>query len=325
MKDIDQQLAEDGHLDEEQAAFLEAVRTNKVVSVYYELHLLLYLGILLFTSGVGYFAYMNMGDIGHWVTMSLIAVGIVLGSLFIAKHARPYSNGQVQVDQVYFDYALLLVALLVITLFTYVQVYFDLVELLINWTSFLTAALLFVMAYRYDHRGLLSMGITALAAAVGISITTVDWATGDWVASRELYVTNMLLGAALTVLGQWSHWKGVKAHFRAVYQNFGLLLFYIGGITAIFDSEYPFVFAFLVLAASGVLSWYTWKKKAFLFFLYSNIACYIALSYFIVELLAETDAALLLVYYFPASCLLYIILMITNRKHFSHDTAADSV
>ena len=316
MKNINEQLRQNENISEEQFVFLEAIRTEKIVSVYYELRLILYLGIMLFTGGIGYFAYQNMGDIGHLIMMALIAIACVFGGYFIQRTTKPYSNIRVDVELVYFDFLLTLEAILIITLFTYVQVYFDLVELLINWTSFLSAAILFFMAYRYDNRALLSMGITAFAAAVGVSISTIDWATGDWFASRDLYVTNMLLGAGLAVLGHFSFVKDVKKHFKFTYQNFGLLLYFIGGITAIFDSEHSMLFALLVILSASALAYYSWKQKAFLFFLYSNIAGYIALTYILFEALIG-GSTILMIYYFPVSCIGYILFMVMNRKHFA--------
>ena len=74
------------------------------------------------------------------------------------------------------------------------------------------------------------MGIAALAAAVGITITPVDWAKGDWQITSDLYLTSMLLGALLLVVENVTYQKGIKKHFRFTYQNFGLLLFYAGGV-----------------------------------------------------------------------------------------------
>ncbi len=320
MDNIYKHLFHRNSIDEKQYLFLEAIRTNKIVSLYYELRLILYLGIMLFTAGVGYFAYQNMGSIGHLISMVLIGVSIFIGFYFIGKYAKPYSNSEVTIHQLYFDYILILVSLLIISEFVYIQVYFDLVELLVNWTSFLSAAILLFMAYWYDNRALLSMGIAALAAAVGISISPVDWVKGEWSATTGLYVTNIVLGLSLTIAGQISEYSGIKKHFRFTYQNFGLLLFYIGCIAAIFDSNHPFLYAVLLLVPAGALSFYLWQKKEFLFFLYSNIAAYIAITYLLYQILNSSDIAIqLFTYYFPVSCIGYISFLITKKSHFAHD------
>lgn len=321
MENVNNELFKRNLISDQQHHFLEAIRTHQIISIYAELRLVLYMGILMFTSGVGYFAWQNMGRIGHLLSMFSIAVAIGVGFYFIGKWAKPYSNTQVTIPLGYFDYLLILVSLLIISLFAYVQVYFDLVELLINWTSFISAAILLTMAYRYDNRALLAMGITALAAAVGIVITPVDWTKGAWQVTSELYFTSMLLGILLLVVEQFTYQKGIKKHFRFTFQNFGLLLFYMGGVGSIFNANPPWMYATLVLAVAGILSYYTWKKKEFLFFLYSNLAAYIAFTYLFFRLidLIMGNNFIILLYYFPASCLGYVIFLITKKSHFSHD------
>lgn len=320
MENIHKQLFQRNLINEKQHDLLEGIYSNKIISLYYELRLMLYLGIMLFTGGVGYFAYQNMGEIGHLLSMFLISMSIFAGFYFIQKFAKPYSNAKVTVNQVYFDYILILVSLLIISLFAYIQVYFGLIELLIHWTSFISAGILFAMAYRYDNKALLSMGITALAAAIGISISPVDWVKGEWFASINLYITSILLGAFLVTIGQVSEITGIKKHFRFTYQNFGLLLYYAGCIAAIFDSSHEWLYALLMLISGLSVSYLAWNRKDFLFFLYSNIATYIAFTYLLYEVLKNSDDALvLLVYYFPASGIAYVIFLVRHKSYFNHE------
>ena len=320
MENINKELFQRNLISDKQHRFLEAIRTNEIVSVYYELRLILYLGIMLFTGGVGYFAWQNMGEIGHLLAMFLIGAAIVAGFYFIRKFAKPYSNLSVNVSLVYFDYLLILVSLLIISLFAYIQVYFGLAELLINWSSFISAAILLYMAYRYDNKALLSMGITAVAAAVGISITPVDWTKGEWSVTSDLYVTSILLGVTLLAIAQVTYKKGIKKHFQFTYQNFGLLLFYIGCIAAIFNRNSELFHAVLALISAGILTYYTWEKKEFLFFLYSNIAGYIAITFLLFRMISSIDSDYtILIYYFPFTCIAYIVFLIQKKSHFAHE------
>ncbi|HEX5002538.1 MAG TPA: hypothetical protein VFW78_08570 [Bacteroidia bacterium] len=319
MGNINKALFDRNAISESQFNFLESIRTEKLISVYYELRFLLYTGILLFTGGVSYLAYEHFGNIAHVCAMVAIAAGIVIGFRFIGKFAKPYSNRQVTVDQPYFDYILLLVALLIISLFVYFQVYFDLVTLLVRWTSLVSAAILFTMAYRYDNRALLSMGITAFAATVGISLTPVDWVQGDWNRSVDLNLVCIILGLVFLLAGHLSATKFIKPHFRFTYVNFGLLLFYFGSLSGMFDSGFQEVYELILLISAALISFQTWRLKEFLFFLYSNIAGYIAITYFVYDFLDSTDAAIALIYYFPLSCIAYIMFLMKKRKHFANE------
>lgn len=320
MNNTNKELYQCNLINDEQFQLLEAIRTEKIVSVYYELRLMLYLGIMLFTGGVGYFAYQNIGYMGHLMAMAGIGVAIIVGFYFIRKFAKSYSNGEVTVTLVYFDYILILVSLLIIALFAYVQVYFDLVELLLNWTSFISAAIFLFMAYQYDNRALLAMAITAFAAAVGLSISPVNWAKGTWQLSSNLYTTSIMLGAILAIIGQVSQYKNLKKHFRFTYQNFGLLLYFIGCISAMFDSDYELPYAFLTLVSAGILTWYTWVHKEFLFFIYSNIVVYIAFTFLAFKAVNQLGGDyVVFIYYFPFTCIAYLLLLFTRKSHFAHE------
>ena len=320
MNNIYKALFQKELINDKQFELLDAIHSNKLVSLYYELRLLLYLGIMLFTSGIGYFAYQNIGDIGHIISMVLIGIAIFIGFYFIKKFAKPYSNLQVTVTKPFFDYLLLLVSLLIISLFAYIQVYFDLIELLINWSSFISTAILLFMAYRYDNKALLAMGITTLAASIGLSITPIDWVKGDWLITKNLYITGILFGCMLIFFGKVAQTKNIKSHFKFTYQNFGLLLYYISCISALIDSDNRFFYALLILISAGAASYYTWKTKEFLFFLYANISFYIAFTYLVFTILDKIKVyELFFVYYFPVTCITYIILLITKKSHFSND------
>jgi len=319
MENINKTLFDRKAISESQFNFLESIRTQELISVYYELRLILYTGILLFSGGVSYLAYEHFGGVAHVCAMVAIAAGIVFGYRFISKFAKPYSNRQVTVDQPYFDYLLLLVALLILSLLAYIQVYFDLVTLLLRWTSLISAVILLTMAYRYDNRALLSMGITAFAATVGISLTPVNWAQGNWNASVDLNLVCIILGTVFLMAGYLSAAKFIKPHFRFTYVNFGLLLFYFGCISGMFDSDFQFLYAGILLVSASLISLQTWRAKEFLFFLYSNIAGYIAITYFVYDFLDSTDAAIALIYYFPLSCIAYIMFLMKKKGHFANE------
>lgn len=312
-------LQEQKLIDDSQFEFLNAVDTNKIISVFYELRIMLYLGIMLLSTGVGYFAYQNMGKIGHIVSMLALLVAVVFCFLYILKNTSPYSNDEVKVSNPYYDYILILAALLIIGLFSYIQVYFNLVQLLLKWSTFISAVILFFMAYRFDNRGLLSMGITAFSATFGVVISPVNWTQGEWLPTLSLYNTGIILGIAFVLLGQISGIKKIKGHFQFTYQNTGLLIFFIAGLAAVFDSNYAGWYALFLMLVSLAVSFYCWKYKEFLFFLYSSISAYIAFTYLLIKLVEMSDAWVLLFYYFPVSCILYIMFLYNKKNHFSNE------
>ena len=319
MSKIHRILFEKKLLTEAQFQLLDAIDSDRIISLYSELRLLLYLGIILFTGGVGYFVYENLGNIGHYLIMGVMVIATYMCFSFIVKLAKPYMHDKVEVENIYFDYVLLLGSLLVAGLLTYLQVYFNLVEYLLNYSSFITAILFLTIAYRYDNKGVLAMGITVLAAAVGLSISPVDWAKGDLVAIDRLYVVSIILGALLAGAGHFSEQLMIKKHFSFTYWNFGLLLYYLGCLTGIFNSDYQVAYAILTLVTAASLTRAMWQQKEFLLFIYSSLASYISISYIIFNIMESIDGFILLIYYIPFSLIAYIVLLIKKKSHFSND------
>ena len=296
---------------------MDSIESGKVISLFYELRLLLYLGILLFTGGVGYIVYQNMSDIGHIAMMLLLLVLIGIGFFFINKKAKPYSNEEISVDAIYFDYGIVLLALLIISLFTYVQVYFDLVERLLRWTSLLSGIMFFWMAYRYDNKMLLAMAITAFAAALGLTVSPVNWAQGEFVEDMDLYVLSLIFGGALMSVAHLLDVRNIKRHFSFTYQNFGLLLVYFGALAIMFDNyQFGVWMALILIPVVSIAAAFCWKKRYFLFFLYSSICGFIALTFLMFQAEVSWEAML---FYFPITCIGGVILLIKNRKHFADD------
>ena len=70
-------LRDNGLISGDQFERIEAIDSGKVISLFYELRIMLYLGVMLFSTGVGFLIYKNIGAIGHIMviaSMSLLCV-----------------------------------------------------------------------------------------------------------------------------------------------------------------------------------------------------------------------------------------------------------
>ena len=79
-RDTPRELLDKGFINEDQFTKIDVITSGKVVSVFYELRSLLYLGVMLFTTGVGILIYQNIGDLGH--LLSIIALIILTTGCF---------------------------------------------------------------------------------------------------------------------------------------------------------------------------------------------------------------------------------------------------
>ena len=211
-----------------------------------------------------------MSDLGHLLVMLLLLLSIGLETYYVFKKSLPYSNGVQEVGHIYFDYVLILNALLIISLFTYVQVYFDLLPMLLSYTTYITTALFLYMAYRYDSKALLSMGIAAFVSAFGLTITPINWSQSLWLPQSELFLTSVILGLFLFGAGLASIKLDVKKHFSFTYSNFGVLLYYFGLMFFLFGNDYEILAACVMCVTAALAAYYFCIQKEFVLFLYSG-------------------------------------------------------
>src|SRR4051812_36303042 len=109
------ELFDKGLIDEDQYRKIDVITSGKVVSVFYELRSLLYLGVMLFSAGTGILIYENIGDIGHVVAIVALALLTAACFLYAFRNALPYSSATVKPSTPYFYYIVLLGSLLFIS------------------------------------------------------------------------------------------------------------------------------------------------------------------------------------------------------------------
>ncbi len=315
MKSTHQKLHEDGILTKNQFDYLEKIDAHQIVSVYFELRSLLYIGVLLLTTGIGLIIYMNMGQIAH---LALISVMIILEGFvfwYIHKHALPYANIEQKSPTPYFDYALLFGALLVISIFSYILIQYDLLESFIEWSSLISAIIFFFLAFRYDHRGVLALGITAFSAFWGLSVSPVEWTQFDFIDMGALHHTGIGIGLLLFLTGTALKFKNIKTHFAFTFQNFGLILFFISITSALFEGYNWGFYAWGSVLISLLVTIASWKKQEYLFFVYSAIAGYIAFTRLLVEIADDAPFQLWFLYIMVSmGGLVFMVERIISRK-----------
>ncbi|NQY67243.1 MAG: hypothetical protein HRT72_05920 [Flavobacteriales bacterium] len=294
---------------------LDDVHQNRIVSIYYELRFFLYVGALMFASGIGYFAYTNIGEMMHIIAITLIALITGISSYYVKIKATTFSWLEIEVNDPYFSYILLLGALLFASLLTYLQVYLEVGNQFGSFSSMLASVVFFYLAYRYDSRSVLSLAIAAFIASVGLSINFVDWVKGDWEQSPFMYDIGMGMGLVLYVAGYLSKEKRMKEHFAFTYMNYGALLIFVSGLSNTFDSDYGVFDALITLVTAAYIGYRSWVEKEYTFFLYASVVGYILFTFLFFKLTGD-GAWVLWIYYLPISSFAIVWLLIKKRHHF---------
>jgi len=310
------ELFEKNLINEDQFKRIEQIVSGIVVSVFYELKTLLYLGVMLFTTGAGILVYQNIGELGHLFSILILTLIMIAGFIYAIKRGADYSNHKVKSPSAYFDYILLLACLLFVTIQGYIQFQFESFTESLEWNTLLTSILFFYVAYRYDHLGVLSLAITAFASFWGLRVSTQKWYSGDFFEHSDLHITAIVFALTIASIVFYIDKKDIKRHFTFTYFNFCLLLYFIGALTGIFtDDDYDLVFILLIYAGSAFAWFQSQTNKSYLFLLYAFVAAYIATTYLLGQYVFENEPSLWY-FYFIISCGGVIFLIMRYKKLF---------
>lgn len=304
-------------ITEDQFKKIEPILSGKLVSLFYELRILLYLGVMLFTSGVGILIYQNIGQLGHVLSIISLCVVMLVCFWYVMVKRLPYANIKVQAPTPYFDYILLLACLLFIAIQGYLQYQYGILNNNLALSTLISALFFFVIAYRFDHIGVLSLAITALASFWSISLSPQKWYSGNFFSdSSHLYVTAIIFSSIVAALAILLDRRSIKTHFTFTYINFCSLIFLSGAITGMFLSEHDRYYLLLLYVGCGLSIIFANWKRSFLFLLYAFLFGYIGTTYFLGVTIFSREPYWWF-YYSILSCGGFVFFIIKYKNYFA--------
>ena len=217
-----------------------------IFSIHNELRFLLYLAVLLFTSGVGIIIYKNIDSIGHIAILGFLFVLTGFGFYFCFKKAKGFYRDAVFFDSSFYDYIVLLCTILSCIFIGYLQFQYQVFGY--GLSSLVCSLIGFFCGYYFDNKSALSIAITGLATFIGITVTPKALIENEIYSDPSLTYYGLALGVLLIVWGEYSNKISLKKHFRLVFLTFAQHLIGICCIAGLLD-DYWFVFA-MFLAAS---------------------------------------------------------------------------
>jgi hypothetical protein len=300
--------------DEDQIR-LKNAELNRPFSVHWELKTMLYLGVILLNVGLGYLIYQNIDTIGHVVIIALISLLCCGCFFYAARTTLPFSFGDNKSPTLYFDYAVLLGCLTFLIVEGYLQFQYNVFGTRYGLASFIPMLLFFPVAYYFDNRGTLSLGIIALGSWLGWTITPMDMLNQNDFSDHSLVYTGMALGVFLCLMGLLSEIKDIKKHFAFTYFNFGIHLFFMCVLTALFNFNNNILFIPLIILGLIFSIWYARRTESFYVFLVAVIYGYIALTYLIINVLkSNSESFNIAMLYFIITCPLIMGLLFNYKK-----------
>jgi hypothetical protein len=311
------QLFQDGVISAEQLAAIDAHEQNKPMSVFWELRTILYLGVLLLTSGLGILIYLNIDTIGHQAILALILLSCAACFYYGYKNKKPYTNEEVKYESPFFDYIILLGSILFGIFVAYFQYQYSVFGTHYGLATLFPTAVFFFCAYFFDHKGILSLGISGLAAWAGFSMAPLQLLEGYDFSSFSVIATAIVLGAIIAVFAYYSEIKNIKKHFTFSYNNFAINMLSVASLAALFEFDLKFLSFLLLVGICIYYIRYAIKHQSFLFLLLSVIYGYIGVSYVFFTTISSFNSDLAILtgfFYVTASCVGIVFFFIFYKR-----------
>jgi hypothetical protein len=276
-------LVQRGVLPEEKAAPLRAVARGQLVSLYAELRLIFYLGVLLATGGVGVLVarnYEHIGPVAVAVALGVIAAGALL---WVARTAPRFSWDETPSPSIAFDYILVLGLLVAAADLGFIEMQFTPLGAQWPFHLLIVSAVMVGFAVRYDSRTVFSLGLSTFAAWRGVSAAIFERFL--WRASEDVVRWNAIVcGMLFVLLGLLLIKSRRKPHFEPVAAHLGWLLvlgaFALGGFERTTEGN---LYTALLAAAGFGLAWYAFRQHRFALFAFGVLGVYIAASQLVVR------------------------------------------
>jgi hypothetical protein len=323
--DIYKKLNSEGYLSDDSYNNVSQKHFTQLFSVHWELKILLYLGVMLLSGGLGILIYKNIDTIGHQAVLAFIALTGIGCFIYCFKKKLPFSWDKVKASNTGFDYILLLGSICMVTFVGYLQYQYQVFGLNYGMATFIPMLALFFIAYYFDHLGILSMAIASLALWMGVSITPKTLLAHGTFNSKQIIFTYVAFGLILLVFAYLTQRFNIKKHFKFSYQHYGVHITFIALLAGYFE-YYDAAISLLWLLPFFGLAVYiyidAYRDRSFYFILLTILYSYFALACLITRVLynlIKYDAIYLLLMCFIASAIGLIFLLININKNLKQD------
>ena len=296
-----------GVLSAEQHALLADLARGVPTSLFLELNILLYAGVLAFVGGLGWTVTTCSQQLGDVVVLVLLSALVIASLWYCFSRAPAWSPAETSSPSLIFDYVLYLGCLSWSVEVAYVEARFQLLSG--QWDVYLlvSAVLFFALAYRFDNRLVLSLALSTLAGWFGLTISR-------WPANQdEVYRQSAVLySLAVAAVGTALERRGWKAHFFGAYLNIAANVLFWTLLSGVFQDEGNVLwFVALLAACAASLAWGL-RKRQFAFVAYAAVYGYAGVSSVVIRDL--NDFELLLSYFFFTGIAMLVALVRIVRR-----------
>jgi hypothetical protein len=302
-----EQWKEQGKISAEQHAHLAGLARGEPLSLFLELNVLLYAGVLAFVGGLGWTVSTWSQQLGDVLVLTVLSTLLAASFWYCFSRAPAWSPAETPAPSPLFDYVLYLGSLVWSLELGYIENRFHVLSGQLDLYLLATAGLFFFLAYRFDNRFVLSLGLSSLAGWFGLTIS--HWTAHADAAYRQYALLYCLLVGGGGALLQR---RGLKPHFFGTYLNIVANVLFWALLSGVFDrQDYGLWFLALLIACGASLAWGLTRRQ-FVFVAYAAVYGYAGVSSLFLR--GVTDTSAVLSYFVVSGVAMLVVLVQIGRR-----------
>ncbi len=307
-----EQWKEQGKISPAQHAHLAGLSRREPLSLFLELNVLLYAGVLAFVAGIGWTVTTWSQQLGDVLVLTILSIILAASFWYCFFRTPAWSPAETPAPSPIFDYVLYLGSLVWLIELAYLENRFHVLSG--QWDLYLlaTAILFFFLAYRFDNRFVLSLALSSLAGWFGLTIS--HWSASQWSAHQDaVYRQYALLYCLLVgVSGALLQRSGLKPHFFGTYLNIVANVLFWALLSGVFEqSGYGLWFLALLIACGASLAWGLTRRQ-FAFIAYAAVYGYVGVSSLFLR--GVTDETAVQFYFVVSGVAMLVVLVQIGRR-----------
>jgi hypothetical protein len=302
-----EQWKEEAAISLEQHAHLSGLCRGEPFSLFLELNILLYAGVLALVTGLGWTVTTWSQQLGDVLVLTILSIILAACFWYCFSRARAWSPAETPAPSPVFDYVLYLGSLVWCVELAYLENRFHVLSG--QWDLYLlaTAGFFFFLAFRFDNRFVLSLALSSLAGWFGLTIS--HWPSHQDAAYRQYAILYCLLVGGGGALLQY---RGLKPHFFATHLNIAANVLFWALLSGVFEQQsYGLWFLGLLIACGASLAWGL-ARRQFAFIAYSAVYGYVGVSSMLIR--GTHDDTLLLSYFVVTAVAMLVVLVQIARR-----------
>jgi len=303
---------ERGVISPEQHTLLAGLSRGEPFSVFLELNILLYVGILALVAGLGWTVSTWSQQLGDVLVLAVLSTMLAACFWYCFSRVPAWSPGETPSPSLVLDYVLYLGSLIWSVELAYIETRFHLLSG--QWDFYLlgTAGLFFFLAYRFDNRFVLSFALSSLAGWFGLTIS--HWPSHQDETYRQYAILySLIVGGAGALLQR----RGLKPHFFGTYLNIAANVLFWALLSGVFNREGYGVWFLTLLAACGASLAWGLARRQFSFVAYAAVYGYVGVSSILLRNLNDGTAILS---YFVVTGIAMLVFLVQIARRFGRES-----